>query len=125
MRALVTVNYSTFAILWVLVLWFHEDMFDGLISFEMYLDAILTTCLFNTFGDAFSVWDDYLSYGSFVSWCIDGWIVALVVDVVVTTVVCACAVAVVWIAGASILPVVMPNLMLYPFCGPGGVIAFA
>ena len=55
MRALVTVNYSTFAILWVLVFRFHEDLFDGLVAFEMYLDAILTTCLFNTFGDALDV----------------------------------------------------------------------
>ena len=119
MRALVTVNYSTFAILWVLVFRFHEDLFDTLISFEMYLDAILTTCLFNTFGDAFSVWDEYLSYGSFVSWCIDGWIVALVVDVV-AIVVCACVVAVVWIAGASILPVVMKNVLLYLFMAQVG-----
>ena len=107
MRGLVTVNYSTFTILGVLVLWFHEGLFGGLISFEMYLDAILTTCLFNTFGDAFSVWDDYLSYSSFVSWYVDGWIVALVVDVVVAIVVCDCAVVVGWIVGASILLVVV------------------
>ena len=72
----------------------------------MYLDAILTTCLFNTFRDAFSVWDDYLPFSGFVSWCIDGWIVALVADVV-TIVVCTCAVVVGWVDGASILPVVM------------------
>ena len=107
MRALVTVNYSTFAILGVLVLWFHEDLFDGLISFEMYLDAILTTCLFNAFGDAFSVWDEYLSYSSFVSWCIDGLIVVLVVDFVVSIFVCTCVVVVGWIVGASILQVVV------------------
>ena len=95
MRALLTVNYSTFAILWVLAFRFHEDLFDGLVAFEMYLDAILTTCLFNTFRDAFGVWDDYLSNGSFISRCIGGWIVALVVDVVVTIIVCACAVVVV------------------------------
>ena len=103
MRALVTINYSTFAILGVLVLWFHEDLFDGLISFEMYLDAILTTSLFNTFGDAFSVWDDYLPYSSFVSWCVGGLIAALVVDVVFAIVVCTCAV----VGGASTLPVVV------------------
>ena len=89
----------------------------------MYLDAILTTCLFNTFRDAFGVWDNCLSSGSFVSRYIGGWIVVLVVDVV-TIVVCACAVVVVWIASASILPVVMYNLLLYPFYGPGRVIAF-
>ena len=86
---------------------FHDDLFDGLISFEMYLDAILTTCLFNTFGDAFSAWDDYLPYSSFVSWCVDGWIAALVVDVVVAIFVCACAVVVGWIVGTSILAVVV------------------
>ena len=124
MGALITVDLSTFAVLGILVFRFHEDLFDGLISFEMYLDAILTTCLFNTFGDAFSVWDDDLSCGRFVSWCVDGWVVALVVGVVVSSVVCACAVVVGWVDGASILPVVMWNLLLYPFNGPGRVIVF-
>ena len=90
MRALVTVNYSTFTVLGVLVFWFHEDLFDGLVAFEVYLDAILTTCLLDTFRDAFSVWDDYLAYSSFVSLCIDGWITVLVVGAVAAIVVCTC-----------------------------------
>ena len=95
MRALIAVYYATFAILWVLVLWFHEDLFDGLISFKVYLDTILTTCLLNTFRDAFSVWDDYLTYSCFVSLCVVGWITVLVIVVVVATVVCTCVVVVV------------------------------
>ena len=83
-----------FTILGIFVLWFHQDLFNGLVAFEMYLDTILTTYLLDAFGDAFCVWDDYLAYSSFVSLYVDGWIAVLVVDVGASIVVLTCVVVV-------------------------------
>ena len=90
MLALVAVYYSTFAVLGVLVLGFHEDLFDCSIAFKVNLYTILTTCLFYTFGHSFCVWDDYLSYCGLVSLSVNGWIAALVVVSCIAVVVVAC-----------------------------------
>ena len=42
------VDYPTFLVLGVLVLRFHEDLFNCGISFEVSLYPILTTCVFET-----------------------------------------------------------------------------
>ena len=68
--ALVAVDDSTFLVFGVLVLGPHEYLFNGCVSLEVYLDAILTTDVFETFGCPLSVWNDYLSYcvgGTWVS----------------------------------------------------------
>ena len=63
-----TVYNSTFAVPGVLVLRLHEHFFYGSVAFEVYLDAILTTDVFETFGYSFSVWYYYLNYSGLVSW---------------------------------------------------------
>ena len=45
-----------FSVLGILVLGFHENLFDCCVSFKVYLYAILTTCLFYTFGYSLCVW---------------------------------------------------------------------
>ena len=99
MMALITVNYSTFA-----VLGFHEDLFDGCVSFKVYLYTILTTCLFYTFGYSLCVWDYYLSSCGLVCLSVSGWIVVLVIVVSTSIVVVACVVVVGWVVAACILP---------------------
>ena len=114
-----------FAVLGVSVLALHEDLFDSCVSFKVYLYTILTMYLFNTFGYSFCVWDGCLSYCGLVSLSVASWIVGLVVVVYITIIVVACIVVVDWIVVACILPVVVKNFLLYPFNGPGGIIAFA
>ena len=53
-----TVDYPTFLVLGVLVLWFHEDMFYCGVSFEVSLYAMLTTCVFETVHQPLCVWYD-------------------------------------------------------------------
>ena len=63
-----TVYNSTFVVPGVLVLRLHEVLFYGSIALEMYLDTMLTTDVFETFGYSFSVWYYYLTYCGLVSW---------------------------------------------------------
>ena len=86
---LVDVDDSTLLILGVLVLGLHEYLFNRCGSFEMYLDAILTTDVFETFGCPLSVWNDHLSYSVGRSWvCIGCACILIVVDLWLTVVVC-------------------------------------
>ena len=47
--ALETVYDATFLFLWVLVLGLHEDLFNGCVTLEVYLYAILTTNVLETY----------------------------------------------------------------------------
>ena len=38
----------------------HQEVFDGFASFEEYLNAILLTNVFDTFTQAFDVWNSYV-----------------------------------------------------------------
>ena len=103
MMALVTINESTFAVLGVLVLRLHEDLFDGCVSLQVFLYTILTTCLFYAFGYTFCVWDDNLSYCGLVTLSFDGWIAALVAVISNSIIVFVGVVVVGWIVVACIL----------------------
>ena len=56
MVALKAVDYPTFLVLGVLVLWFHGDLFYCGVSFEVSLYAILTKCVFEAFCQLLCVW---------------------------------------------------------------------
>ena len=47
--ALEAVDYPSVIVLWVLVLWFHEDFFDCCVVIEVSLYPIPTTDVFETF----------------------------------------------------------------------------
>ena len=76
----------------VLVLRFHEKLFDCCVSLEVSLYSILTTCHLETFLYSFGVWDDHKSYIRFLS-CLEcffpacTWIVSVLFCVVVIPVV--------------------------------------
>ena len=80
----VTVDNSTFLLLWVLVFGFHKELFCCSVSIEMYLDAIFTTYIFEAFRCSFCVWDDYFvlcSFGCFLLYLLslhlDCWLIVL------------------------------------------------
>ena len=106
MLTLVTIYYATSAVLGIPVLGFHDDLFNCSVSFKVHLYAILTTCLFYTFGYSFCVWDDYLSYCGLVALSVVGWVADLVVVASDSIVVVTCVV-VGWIVIACILLVVV------------------
>ena len=87
MLALITVYYTTFTVLGVPVLGFHEDLFDCSVAFKVNLYTILTTCLFYTFCYSFCIRNDYLSYCGLVYLSGCDWIAALVVVSCITVVV--------------------------------------
>ena len=60
--ALVTVDDPTLLIHGVLVLRLHKYLFDSCVSLEVYLDAILTTDVLETFSCALNIWNNYLTY---------------------------------------------------------------
>ena len=57
---LVSVNDATFLSDEISVFWCHQEVFDGFASFEEYLNAILLTSVFNTFTQAFNIWNSYV-----------------------------------------------------------------
>ena len=57
------VDYSTFLVLWVLVLGFHEDLLEHGVALEVSLYSILTTYLFETYQQPQYVWYDCISHG--------------------------------------------------------------
>ena len=117
---LIAIDDSTFHIHGVLVLGLHEYLFDGCVSFEMYLDAILTTDLFETFGCALCVRNDHLSYSVGGSWfCIGCACIMIVVDLWLTVLVCTVLII------ALFLPVAIENFILNLVDCPGGILALA
>ena len=65
-----------FCCLGVLVLRLHKGLFDGSVSFKVYLYTILTTYMFDAFCCSFHVWDDYLSYCGLVCLSVVGVLLA-------------------------------------------------
>ena len=117
---LVAVDDSTLITLGVLVLGFHEYLFNSCVSSEMYLGAILNIDVFETFGCPLSVWNDHLSYSVGGSWvCIGCAFILIVVDLWLTGVVCAVLII------ALLLPVAIENFILNLVNCPGGVLALA
>ena len=58
--ALISVYDSTLAVNGIIVLGSHEEAFDGLSSFKMYLYPIFATCFLYSFTEALMVWNHHV-----------------------------------------------------------------
>ena len=86
----------------------------------MYLDSILTTNVFETFGCALCVWNDHLSCGVGGSWsCVGCACVLIVVDLWLIVVAC------VVLINTMFLPVAIENFVLNLIDGTGGELSLA
>ena len=116
--ALVTVDDPTLLIHGVLVLRLHKYLFDSCVTLEVYLDAILTTDVLETFGCALNIWNNYLTYCVDWSWaCSSCTCILIVVDLWLIVVVC------IVLSVALIHLVAIENFVLDLINCPGGVIA--
>ena len=59
---LVILYYPTLLILVVLVLWLYQHLFEGPVTSEVGLNAILGAGTFDAFSQALIVWDYYMSH---------------------------------------------------------------
>ena len=66
---LVSINDAIFLSDQISVFGCHQEVFDGFASFEEYLNAILLACLFDTFTQAFDIWNSYVC-SSFYGICV-------------------------------------------------------
>ena len=60
--ALISVNDSTLAVNGIIVLGSHEEAFDGLSSFKMYLYPILAACFFDSLTEALMIWNHHVQF---------------------------------------------------------------
>ena len=59
---LVTVYYPTLLFLGVLFLWPYQHLFEGPVTSEVGLNAILGAHVFDAFHQALNIWDYYVSH---------------------------------------------------------------
>ena len=60
--ALISVYDSTLTIDGIMVLGSHEEAFDGLSSFKMYLYPIFAACFFNFLTEALMIWNNHVQF---------------------------------------------------------------
>ena len=58
--ALISVYDSTLAVNGIIVLGSHEEAFDGLSSFKIYLYPIFATCFLYSFAEALMIWNHHV-----------------------------------------------------------------